>query len=890
MEWLSIVIARLHALFRREAVLEDIEEEMRLHVEMDAQTNIERGMRPDEARLAALKNFGNLGRIRDLAYEVRGGGMLETLWQDLRYGARMLMKHPGFTLIAVMTLALGIGANTAIFSVVYAVLLKPLPYHEPERLVMLWTKLEKLGIEQTWVSEPEVLDFVEQAQLFEGFGMLNNSTFILTGAGEPEQLIGAEISNNFLSLLGAEVKAGREFYPEDEKAGAAPVVMLSHGFWQRRFGSEQSIIGSTIVLSGRPTTVVGILPPDFALMLPSETQHPTNIDVWAPYTWDAVRHTRHHRILTVIGRMRPGVRLQQAQEEMKTIASRLYPLHYTRTGFEVKVVSLHGDIVKKQRPALLVLLAAVGFVLLIACANVANLLIARAASREREIAVRAALGAGRVRLMRQLLAESVMLASLGGAIGILLSVWGLAALLSLGPADLPRLHEVGINVPVLAFTCAITTLTGILFGLFPALRASRTDLTRALKDGSRSLAGGMSSRRLRSAIVVFEIAMSLVLLIGAGLVMRSFLRLTRVDPGFDAHNVLTMKMYPPRTKYRDGVEVAHFYQQLVERLQGLPGVEAAAAIHGLPLSNDSLKGTLTFEGVTANAERDNLASCEVDQSAITPNYFEAMRTPLLAGRFFTAQDGRGKPAVAIIDEILARRLWPNNSAVGQRLTFGRFPEKSEIWVEIVGIVRRIRHHRLDADIREHVYFPHAQSSKIQMALLIRTTSDPHSMVGAVRGAVQSLDSDQPIYLIRTMDEVMAGALAPTRFTLLLLMLFAGVAAVLAVVGIYGVMSHVVAQRTHEIGVRMALGAGSRDVLALVIRQGMKLALSGVAGGVVAALLLTRLMQELLFGVSPTDLLTYVLIALLLTLVSLAACLIPSRRATKVDPLNALRYE
>ncbi|MGH9767852.1 MAG: ABC transporter permease, partial [Blastocatellia bacterium] len=595
----------------------------------------------------------------------------------------------------------------------------------------------------------------------------------------------------------------------------------------------------------------------------------------------------------VIARMKQGVSLRQAQEEMNAIAARLSPLHYTRTGFAVKVVSLHGDLVKKQRPALLVLMAAVGFVLLIACANVANLLLQRAAGREKEIAVRAALGAGRVRLVRQLLTESVMLALLGASFGVLMAVWGVNTLSALGPADLPRLAEIGVNFQVLSFSCAIATLTGILFGLFPALRSSKTNLTQALKDGSRSLAGGGSSNRLRSAIVVAEIALSLVLLVGAGLLLRSFLKLTKVDPGFDPDNVLTMKINPPRAKYKDGVAVGSFYRQLVEKIQALPGVEAAAAIHDLPLSNESLKGQLTFEGVTANAERGNLASSEVDQSAITPDYFNVMKAPLLAGRFFTPRDARGKPPVAIIDETLQRRLWPNANpanAIGRRLTFGRFPEKVENWVEIVGVVRRTRNHRLDADIREHVYFPHAQSAKIQMTLTIRATSDPLNLVGAARGAARSLDPDQPVFRVRTMNEVMAGALAPARFTLWLLLIFAGVAAALAMVGIYGVMSNAVTQRTHEIGVRMALGAQRRDVLRLVIRQGLKLALLGVAIGLVVALPLTRMMRELLFGVSATDPLTFGLIAAALTLVALVACYVPVRRATQVDPLVALRCE
>ncbi|MFY9611397.1 MAG: ABC transporter permease [Blastocatellia bacterium] len=814
---------------------------------------------------------------------------MNTLWQDLRFGARMLIKKPGFTLIGIITMALGIGANTAIFSVVYAVLLRPLPYQEPERLTLLWTKLDKIGLEQNWISEPEVLDFREQSELFESFGVVSGGTFTLTGDGEPEQLSGAQVSTNFFSVLGAKIKAGRDFEPSEEIPGAPRVAILSHGFWQRAFGGEHSVIGSTISLSGRPTTVVGVLPANFALIVPREALVPSGVDVWIPYAVDYAKQERDSHGLTVIGRTKPGVTVAQAQEEMNGIAARLYPIYYTHTGFEVKVVSLHGDIVKKMRPALLVLLSAVGFVLLIACANVANLLLGRAAAREREMAVRAAMGAGRIRLVRQLLTESIMLSLLGGAMGLGLAVWGVDALLALSPADLPRIDEVSIDVRVLAFTFGIATLCGILFGLVPALNASRIDLTHSLKEGSRSVAGS-ASHRMRGLIVVAEIGLSLVLLVGAGLLMRSFFRLTQVDAGFNAHNVLTMKMSLPRSKYKDGSAAASFYRQLLEKIQALPGVESAAAISHLPLSGDYWGGTLTFEGVTANAERGNLASFEVDQRVITPDYFTTMKTPLLEGRFFTAQDQRSKPFVAIIDETLARRLWPNANPVGRRVTFGRFPDKPDPWIEIVGVVRHIRHHKLEAEVREQVYYPHAIASFSGMTLAIRTGSDPLNMVGAVREAVRSLDRDQPIYRIRTMDEMVAGALAPARFTLLLLFIFAGVAAVLAVIGIYGVMSHSVTQRTHEIGVRMALGAQVSDVLKMIVGQGTRLVALGIGAGLIGAFSLTRLMASLLFNVSATDSTTFVVISVILAGVALAACFVPALRAAKVDPVVALRYE
>jgi putative ABC transport system permease protein len=801
----------------------------------------------------------------------------------------MLIKKPAFTLIAIFTLALGIGANTAIFSVVYAVLLRPLPYQEPERLTMLWTRLEKIGLEQNWVSEPEVLDFREQSELFESFGVIFGTTFILTGSGEPEQLSGAQISSNFFSVLRTPIKAGRDFEPSEEKPGAPRVAIMSHSFWQRSFGGQQSVIGSTINLSGNPATVVGVLPADFTLMVPPEALVPASVDVWIPYAADYAKQERASHGLTVIGRMKRGVTLSQAQGEMNAIAARLYPIHYTDSGFEVKVVSLHGDLVKKMRPALLVLLASVGFVLLIACANVANLLLSRAAAREREMAVRAALGAGRIRLLRQLLTESLLLSLLGGAAGLTLAVWGVQALLALSPADLPRIDEVSIDTRMLAFTFAVAAFTGILFGLVPALKASRTNLTISLKEGGRSVAGS-ATHRLRSLIVVGEIALSLTLLIGAGLLMRSFFRLTRVDPGFDSNNVVTMKMTVPRSKYKVGPAVVNFYKQLLEKINALPGVESAAAISQLPLSGDYWGGTLTFEGVTANAEQGNLASFEVDQRVITPDYFNTMRTPLLEGRFFTSQDLRGTTNVTIIDETLARRLWPDASPIGRRFTFGRFPEKPQDWFEIVGVVRHIRHHKLDANVREQVYYPHTLISSTQMTLAIRTASNPMGIVGAVRETVRSLDHDQPIYRIRTMDELVAGALAPARFTMLLLMIFAGAAASLALVGIYGVMSHAVTQRTHEIGVRMALGARVSDVLKMVVTQGLKLVSFGIGAGLLAAFLLTRLIENMLYNVSVTDSATFAVISVILAGVALAACFVPARRAAKVDPMVALRYE
>src|SRR5262249_20697744 len=543
--------------------------------------------------------------------------MITDLWQDLRYGARMLLKKVGFTLIAVITLGLGIGANTAIFSVVNTVLLNPLPYAEPERLTLIWTKLEKIGLAQNWVSEPEILDFREQSKLFESFGVINGigKSFTLTGAGEPEQLNGAQVSTNLFSLLGVKMKIGRDFDPEEEKPGATRVAILSHRFWQRRFGGEQAVIGRTIYLNGAATTVVGVLPAHFALLLPVEAQIPKDLDIWAPYAVDYAKQSRYDHGMTVIGRLKHGVTVAQAQAEMDAIAARLDRIYYQNIGFAVKVVSMHGDIVKRTRPALLALMGAVGFVLLIACANVANLLLARAAAREKEMAIRAALGAGRRRVLRQLLTESVLLSLPGGSCGLLLAVWGMDVLPRLIPPDLPRVEEININGWVLLFTLSLTVLTGMLFGLAPALQSAKANLTDSLKEGGRSVIGG-ARHRLRNAIVVGEVALSLVLLIGAGLVMRSFWRLMKVDPGFDSRHILAMDLSLPESKYADDPVTEAFYRQLLEKVQALPGVEAAAAISQLPLSQTYSSGTMTFEGVTANAERGALASFEVDQRAI----------------------------------------------------------------------------------------------------------------------------------------------------------------------------------------------------------------------------------------------------------------------------------
>jgi putative ABC transport system permease protein len=800
-----------------------------------------------------------------------------------------MLKAPGFTLIAVIALALGIGANTAIFSVVQSILLRPLPYKQPDQLAIIWTSLDKIGLPKNFVSEPEVLDFREQSKLFESFGVIADDTASLTGDGEPEQIQQGQVSSNFFSLLGASPALGRDFLPEEEKPGAPGVVMLSHSLWQSRFGGDSSIIGRKILLDNAPFTVVGVMGADFSLALPKESRIPANLDLWTPYAVDYKAQDRQSHGLILLGRLNAGVSISQAQSEMDSIAANLYPLYYTDTGFGVKVIPLHEDIVKQIRPALLILLGAVGFVLLIACANVANLLLARSAARQKEITIRAALGARRLHIIRQLLTESLLLALLGSVFGLILAVWGIDALLKLSPDSLPRIEKVGVDFQVFLFTLAVAALTGIVVGLAPALQFSKPDLSQAMKDVVRDAGGGIRGRRLRSAFVVAEIALCLMLLVGAGLMIRSFINLQRVDPGFKADNVLAVKLQLPQTKYRDGAQVSAFYQQLLERVRALPGVEAAATTSHLPLSNENWSGTYTFKDVTANAERDSMASFEADNRIITSDYFRVMGASLVSGRLFNEQDAAGRPMVVIIDDKLARRCWPGEDAVGKKMAFGRFPDNPQ-WVEIVGVVKQIRHDQLSEESREQVYFSHLQRRRGLMNLAIRTTSDPSNLVGAVRSTVYSLDPDQPIYQIRTMSELVAKSLAPARFTLLLVIIFAGVAAALAVIGIYGVMSYASARRTQEIGIRMALGADQSDILKAVMGQGAVLILAGVGAGLAGAAALTRVLSGLLFGVSATDPVTFAVISLVLALAALLACYIPARRATRIDPQVALRYE
>jgi len=799
---------------------------------------------------------------------------MQTLWQDLRYGARMLLKQPGFTLIAVLTLSLGIGANTAIFSVVNAALLRPLPFTEPDRLARLWETNLKRNLPSFSVSAPNYVSWKEQSQTFERLAAWKRQSVNLTGRGEPERLEGAIVSGSLFSLLGVKPAMGRDFLPEEDQPHGRRAAIISHGLWERRFGRDPNLIGQALALDGVSHIVVGVAPSGF--------DFPQGTEIWAPLAADPAREQRGNRELAVIGRMKPGVTLQEARTELTTIAQRLerqYP--EANSDWGVRLETLYDSIISNEtRTALLVLLGAVGFLLLIACANVANLTLARATARRQEMAIRSALGASRWQISRQLLTESLLLSLAGGGAGVLLAVWSVDLLRAASPQNAPRLDEIGIDGWVLGFTLAVSLLTGVLSGLAPALQAARIDLQESLKEGGRTSATGGARGLLRQGLVVVELALSLVLLVGAALMIRSLANLQRAPLGFNPERVLTAQFTLPEAKYGPE-QAAAFYQQVKERVAGLPGVRAAALSSGLPFTVGN-----TSNGVIA--ENSTLAPGETFQPEwriVSPDYFRTLGIPLLQGRDFTERDKPDAPVSAIISQALAERLWPNQNPLGRRLRWG-----PSLWVSVAGVVGNVRNVSLAIEPRPMVYLCVYSLPWPVMTLAARAEADPETLIAAVRAKVKEVDPDMPVANLRTMEELLAQASAQPRFNTGLLGVFAAIALGLGAVGIYGVVANSVAQRAHELGIRMALGARQSDVLKLVLRQGMTLALIGVGIGLLASLALTGLLSDLLYGVSANDPATFAAIPLLLTGVALMACYFPARRATKVDPVIALRSE
>ncbi|HEV2913882.1 MAG TPA: ABC transporter permease [Pyrinomonadaceae bacterium] len=897
-EWKQEIGKRLAGLKLAPARKAEIVEELAQHLEDRYEELLARGATLEEAARSALRELDDggsllaqeLSRIEEkpqrepaIFGDTGRMNMIGGIWQDLRYGLRMMLKNPAFTAVAVLALGLGIGANTAIFSVVNSILLRPLPFREPDRLVTVMHNYPKLDLIAP-VSPPGFEDYRARTDVFENAGASSGGSFNLTGEGEPERIQARGVTAGFFETLGVEAALGRTFLPEEDKPGNEHVVVLSNGLWQRRYGADPGVVGRTITLDGEGYTVVGVMPAGFRFY--------GQDDAWAPLALNAEMMSPNRRgseFLLMIARLKPGVSFEQAQAAMNSVASQIRqdnPQQYpSDSDWGVRVKPVYEEMVADIRPALLVLLGAVGFVLLIACANVANLLLARASVRRKEIAIRTALGAGRWRLVRQLLTESVLLSITGGGLGLLLAVWGVDVLVKLNQNNIPRAREIGIDARVLAFTFGLSLVTGVLFGLAPALQASRTQLTDALKEGGRT-SGGSHRARFRSLLVVTEIALALVLLIGAGLMVKSFSRLSHVDPGFQPQNLLTMQVALPVTKYKEDKQIGDFFRQALEKIKSLPGVQSEGAVSQLPLSGSVASGFFTIEGQEASGEQRP----HTDLRASSPEYLQTMGIPLLKGRYFNERDTDSSPNVAIIDETLARRYWPGADPVGRRISYNRRDGKP-VWREIVGVVGAIKHKALDADYRGQLYFPHPQNPWSNMSLVVRSnTADPASLTAAVRSAIQAVDKDQPVYRVMTMETMVAESVAQHRFSMFLLTLFAVVAVALAVVGLYGVMSYGVSQRTHEIGIRMALGAQARDVLRMVVGQGFVLALLGVGAGLLGALALTRVMSSLLFGVSATDPFMFVSVPLILAGVALLACYLPARRATKVDPMVALRYE
>jgi putative ABC transport system permease protein len=887
MRWLYELPLRFRSLFHKTRVENELSEELCFHLEKLIEENVARGITPEEARYAALRELGGVEQIKEECRDMRRVNYIENLIQDIRYGLRMLAKNPGFTAVVVLTLALGIGANTAIFSVVDAVLLRPLPYPQSDHLAKIWGNFAGIGLpdNQNSISAPEFKDLESLNKSFTGIAAISGASANLGVGGTPQRVQAAVVSPSLFRILGAKAALGRTFLPEEGEAGHDKVLLLSYGLWKRGFGGEPGVVGSRLKINGASYAVVGVMPAGF--------HYPDGTEIWAPLAFEPKNlapANRGNHGLEVLARIKPEISLQQAREDMKAVTRAVedqnkdYP--YAQFQFAFTLTPLLDEMVSGVQAALWILTGAVALVLLIACANVANLLLVRASAREREMAVRMAMGASRLRLMRQMLTESVLLSLLGGVAGFLIAHWGLHALIALTASVLPRVAAASLSGTVLTFTMLVSLGTGILFGLAPALHTSGEVKHESLKGGGRTSTAASVSQRLRHALIVAEIALSLVLLNGAGLLVKSFLRLQEVDGGFRPDHVLTMSLSLPQEKYSRPEQVRAFYRDVLDRVSKLPGVQAAGAADSLPLSGSGSSGTTTID---TQAVPPEAATPEADWRTVTAGYFQAMGIALVSGRYIDERDSDHSPPVTVVDETLARTYWPGEDAVGKRLHRGGGSPTAP-WVTVVGVVRHVRYRTLEAPSRVEVYWPETQNPNQSMSLAIRTSLDPLRLAAAVQKEVAAVDPEQPAYQVRTMDELVEGSLVGRRLATLLLSIFAGAALLLAAVGIYGIMAYWVSQRSNEMGIRRALGAQRGDVLGLVVGQGVKLTLIGVASGIIGALALTRSLSSLLYGVKPTDPSTFITVSLTLAAVALVASIIPALRATKVDPMVALRHE
>ena len=885
MNGITRFMKRLSMLFGRKRFTEELDEEMAFHRDQAEREFVASGMTPEAARYAAMRQFGNTTRLKEKSHE-EVGFSVESLMQDVRYAIRQLVLNPGFTVVITLTLALSIGANSAIFSVIEGVLLKPLPYPHSEQIVRVFLSTREYP--KFPLNPFDFRDFRARNKSFESMAAFTRGDMQLSGSGEPVQLAGFRITSGFFRVLGLKPKLGREFVWNAELPGSAQQVILSDRLWRTRFDASPDIVGRKITLDMKPYTVIGVMP--------AGTDHPGNVyhslpygesvDLWSPFEFQGDPSHRGSHYIEGIGRLKQGVSAEQAKGEMNAIMAQLGREHEGDKGWQVLVIPLYREIVGANQRMLLVLLGAVGMVLLIACANAANLQLARAAARQREVAVRLALGAPRRRLIRQMLTESLLIALIGGGLGAVLAEGGVRALVALLPAGFPRAHEIHVNTWVFAFTFLVSILTGILFGLAPALQASRTDPKRGLYEGGRTSTGSARQGRLRNALVVSEVSLACVLLIGAGLMLKSLLNQLNEDAGFRHENVLTASLSLPNAEYKTEASVAQFYDKLMSGLSSLPGVESAGAGSDLPWTGyDENAGGFTIEGKKAPPHEEYHARYHM----ATPDYFKAIGTPLVRGRFFTEADKDGARVAVIINQAMANKYWPNEEAVGKRFTFSDTP-KEEDWFRIVGVVGDVKDTPSSPSAEPAFWWAHLQQPNRDMTVVIRSTSGPRLLVDALRDQVKKLNPSLAVADIRLMDQIAEQSVATPRFAFSLVGLFAGLAIVLAAIGTYGVISYSVSQRVPEFGLRLALGAPQRDLLRMVLAQAVRLAVAGVIVGVVVALAMARVLRSLIYNVSPADPVTFASVAVMVIALALVACYLPARRAARSNPMSALRAE